>query len=106
MHYKTLSKKTNKYTLLEMQNECIQITAHYILREISKTIVSAWFSSDECIDCSSREQFTINIRWVDANLEDNVAFIGLYAVDAINVDFLVSAIKDVLICMNLKLSCQ
>ena len=48
-----------------------------MLREISKSIVSAGFFSlmaDECIDCSNREQFTINICWVDANLEDNVAF--------------------------------
>ena len=53
---------------------------------------------------SNREQFTINIHWVDADLQDNVAFIGLYAVDANNTGSLVSAIKDVLICMNLKLS--
>ena len=54
---------------------------------------------------SNREQFTINIWWVDANLQDNVAFIGLYAVDAISADCLVSAIKDVLIRTNLKPSC-
>ena len=99
-----LSKKTNKYTLHEIQNECIQL---HILCELSKHIASAGFfalMADECTDCSNREQFTINICWVDANLQDNVAFIGLYAVDAINADCLVSAIKDVLIRMNL-LSC-
>ena len=84
--------------------------ALHILREliISKCIASAGFfalMADECTDCSNREQFTINIRWVDANLQDNVAFIGLYAVDTISADCLVSAIKDVLIRMNLKLSC-
>ena len=103
-----LTKKTNKFTSHEIQNECIQIMALHILRELSKRIASAGFfalMADECTDCSNREQFTINIRWVDANLQDNVAFIGLYAVDAINADCLVSAIKDVLIRMNLKLSC-
>ena len=103
-----LSKKTNKYTSHIIQNECIQIMALHILRELSKRIASAGFFSlmaDECTDCSNREQFTINIRWVDADLQDSVAFIGLYAVDAINADCLVSAIKDVLIRMNLKLSC-
>ena len=103
-----LSKKTNKYTSHEIQNECIQIMALHILRELSKCIASAGFfalMADECTDCSNREQFTINIRWVDANLQDNVAFIGLYAVDTISAHCLVSAIKDVLIRMNLKLSC-
>ena len=61
--------------------------------------------ADECRDCSNREQYTISICWVDANLQDNVAFISLYVVDAINADCLVSAIKDVLIRMNWKLSC-
>ena len=105
--YHWLSKNTNKYTSHETQNECIQIMALHMLRELSKTIASAGFfalMADECTDCSNRKQFTINIRWVDANLQDNVAFIGLYAVDAINADCLVSAIKDVLIRMNLKLS--
>ena len=103
-----LSKKTNKYTSHEIQNECIQIMALHILCEVSERIASAGFfalMADECTDCSNREQFTINIRWVDASLQDNVAFIGLYAVDAINANCLVSAIKDVLIRMNLKLSC-
>ena len=103
-----LSKKTNKRTSHEIQNECIQIMALHILCEMSKTVISAWLFSlmaDECTDCSNRVQFTTNIHWVDANLQDNVAFIGLYAVDAINADYLVSAIKDVLIRMNLKLSC-
>ena len=81
-----------------------------MLRELSKTIAPAGFfasvilMADEYTDCSNREQFTINISWVDANLQDNVAFIGLYGVDAINACCPVSAIKDVLIHMNLKLS--
>ena len=100
-----LSKKTNKYTSHEIQNECIQIMALHILREVSKRIASDGFfalMADECTDCSNREQFTINICWVDASLQDNVAFIGLYAVDAINANCLVLAIKDVLIHMNSK----
>lgn len=56
--------------------------------------------ADECTDYSNKAQFTINIRWVDANLQDNVKFIGLYAVNAINADWLVSAIIDVLIRLN------
>ena len=30
--------------------------------------------ANECMDCSKREQFTINIHWVDAILQDDVAF--------------------------------
>ena len=95
-----LSKKTNKYISHKIQNECIQIMALHMLCKLSKTTASAGFCAsmaDEYTDCSNRKQFIINICWVDADLQNNVAFIGLYAVNAINADSLVSAIKDVLI---------
>ena len=38
-----LSNKTNKYTLHEVQNECIRILALHILHELSKCIASAGF---------------------------------------------------------------
>ena len=102
-----LEKRTNKYTSPEVQNECLQIMANHILREISKDIGdSSCFSimADECTDCSNKEQFTINIRWIDQNLKEHEDFIGLYQVDSITADCLLSSIKDVLLRMNLKLS--
>ena len=59
--------------------------------------------ADECTDCSNKEQFTINLRWVDSKLQDHTEFIGLYAVDAIDANSLAFSIKDILLRMNLPL---
>ena len=63
-----LNKKTNKYTSPVIQNECLKLMALHILRDVSRSIAdSHCFSimADECTDCSNKEQFTINIHWVD-----------------------------------------
>ena len=102
-----LKKKSNKYTSPEIQNECLRIMSLHILQEISHNIVeSHCFSimADECTDCSNKEQFTINIRWVDQNLNEHEDFLGLYQVSTIDAKNLVCAIKDVLIRMNANLS--
>jgi len=96
-----LEKLTDKYISPEVQNECLQI------REISKDIAgSSCFSvmADECTDCSNKEQFTVNIRWIDQDPKEQEDFIGLYQVDSITADCLLSSIKDVLLRMNFKLS--
>ena len=72
-----LKKKTNKYTSPEIQNECLQLMALHIRREVSCNIAgSHCFSilADECTDCSNKEQFTINIRWVDQHLNEHEEF--------------------------------
>ena len=102
-----LRKKTNKYTSPEIQNECLQLMALHILREVSRNISgSHCFSimADECTDCSNKEQFTINIRWVDQHLNEHEEFIGLYQVSTIDAESLVSAIRDVLSRMNAKVA--
>ena len=102
-----MKKKTNKYTSHDIQNECLQIMALQILREVSQRIRdSACYSilADECTDIANKEQFTIVIRWVGKDLQDHEDFIGLYEVGSITADSLVHAIKDVLIRMNVKLS--
>ena len=40
--------------------------------------------ADECTNFSNKEQFTINLCWVDSKLQDHTEFIGLYAMDAID----------------------
>ena len=45
---------------------------------------------------SNIEQFTICIRWVDEKLVDHEYMIGLYNVDAMDTNYLVSAIRDVI----------
>ena len=51
-----------------------------------------------------KEQFTINLRWVDSKQQDHTEFIGLYTVDSIDAKSLVASIKDVLLRMALPLS--
>ena len=53
---------------------------------------------------SNKEQFTVNIRWVDERLKEHESFIGLCKVDAINADSLVFAIRDVLLRMNVNIT--
>jgi len=63
-----LAKKTNKYTSPDVQNDFLKLMALHILHDVSKNIAAASFFSvmaDECTDCSNKEQFTINMRWVD-----------------------------------------
>ncbi len=102
-----MSKKSNKYTSPQIQNECLQIMALQILRKVSQNIRdSACFTimADECTDIANKEQFTIVIRWVGEDLQDHESFVGLYQVEGINADCLVSTIKDALLRMNVKLS--
>lgn len=102
-----LKKKANKYTSPDIQNELLQLMALHILREVSHDIAEAHCFSvlaDECTDCSNKEQFTVNIRWVDQHLKEHEDFIGLYQVSTIDADTLVSAIKDVLLRINVSIS--
>ena len=102
-----LSKKTNNYLSHQIQNECLQIMALQILRQVSKNISdSACYTimADECPDIANKEQFTICIRWVGQDLQDHEDFIGLYEVSSINADCLTEAIKDTLLRIGLKIS--
>jgi len=81
--------------------------AQKILTDIGDNICDGGFFSvmaDECTDCSNKELFTNNLRWVDSKLHDHTDFIGLYAMDAIDADSLAFSIKDVLLQMHLALS--
>ena len=102
-----MAKKTNKYTSHDIQNECVKLMTFHILRQLSKAIQeNGWYAimADECTDVSNIEQFTNCIRWVDKYLESHESFIGLYEVDSITSDTLVSAIKDTLVRLNVKLT--
>ena len=102
-----LSRKTNKYTSHDIQNECLQLMALHILRHVSASIRASQYYSimaDECTDIANKEQFTICLRWIDKNLDDHESFIGLYQVDSIDANSLVRAIKDTLIRLNLQIS--
>ena len=95
-----MSKKTNNYLSHHIQNECLQIMALHILRQVSKDIRDSGcytIMADECTDVANKEQFTICIRWVGQDFQDHKDFIGLYEVNSINADCLTEAIKDTLL---------
>jgi hypothetical protein len=102
-----MNKKTNKYTSHSIQNECLQIMALQILRQVSHNIQNSMCFSimaDECTDVANKEQFTLVMRWVGEDLQDHESFIGLYEVDSITSDSLVYAIRDTLLRMSVNLS--
>ncbi len=102
-----LSRKTNKYTSNNAQNEILKVMALSALRKITAELSQTQFfciMSDESTDASNREQLVICIRWVDSNLEAHEEFIGLYKLDNIKANSIVAAIRDALIRLNLAMS--
>ena len=71
-----------------------------ILQDIAKDINSSivyTIMADEVTDASNHEQFFVCLRWVAQFLQVHEDFIGLYKVDNIKVDTLLTAIEDVLL---------
>eukprot|EP00731_Ephydatia_muelleri_P034281 Em0054g4a len=61
--------------------------------------------ADETTDKTNKEQVTLVLRWMDdSNFEVHEEFIGLYEVESITSDSIVSVVKDTLIRLNLSLS--
>ena len=84
---KWLARWLNKYTSPEVQNECLQLMALHILCDVNSELAASSYYSirvDECTDCSNKEQFTVNIRWINEELKKHESFIGLYQVDSID----------------------
>ena len=102
-----MGKKADKYTSSDIQNECLQIMALTIVRQISASIANSDFFTilaDECTDVANMEQFVVCIRWVDETFKDHEDVIGMYNVGKIDAHTLTAAIQDVLLRMNLKMS--
>ena len=75
-----------------------------MLRDIAKNINDNVFFSimaDEATDSSKNEQLVVFIRWVDNNFEAHEDFIGKHAVENIKSDTLATALKDILIRLNI-----
>ncbi len=102
-----MNKKTDRYTSPVIQNECMKIMAHEIMRKLAGIIRECkcyTIMADECTDISNTEQFTICIRCVTKNLEDHEYFIGIYEVENISSNTLVQAIKDTLLRFSFDIS--
>ena len=68
-------------------------------RESGVAFSQSYATSTE--DISNKEQLTICIRWVDKELEAHEGFLGFYNVPDIGAETIVSAIKDVLLKLQL-----
>ena len=98
-----LSKKTDKYTSPQIQNELIKIMCIQILHKISESIQQARYLAllaDEVTDTSNKEQFVICFRRVDGDFEVNEDLIGLHHVASITSDVLVGCLKVTILSMN------
>ena len=99
-----MEKKRGKYLHHDTQNEIIRLMAFIILRDIAKNINNRYLiMANEVIDCSNKV-FIICFRWVDKGFDIHEDFLGIYNVDNIKADTLVTVIKDVLIRLNIPLS--
>ena len=101
-------KRTDKYTNHDMQNDKLEAMAHKVLRNISSWLHNAslfTIMADETTDASNKEQVVIIFRYVDNNdVSVEEEFIGLYCIPSIELDTLVSILKDSLSRLNLPLS--
>ena len=82
-----MHSKADKYTSSDIQNECLQITALTIVRQISASIVSKGFftiMADKYTDVANKEQFVVCIHWVDETLTDHEDVIWVYNVSTID----------------------
>lgn len=105
-----LSKACHHYTSPEMQNEMLTIMGNSVLRNISKEIheVSTLMYSiiiDGVQDLSGNEQEAICLRYVDSDLLPHEDFLGLYQVSSTTGKELARMATDVLLRLNLPLSC-
>ena len=79
--------------------------ANHVIRDLVSEIRGGFFSiiCDEYTDISNQEQLTICIRWVNKELQAHEDFLGFYNVPDIGAETIVSAIKDVLLKLQLSL---
>ena len=101
-----LKRKENVYTRPEIQNEIIKDMGLQVLRYISAYLQGSPFltvMADETTDSSNLEKITLILCQVTQELELHEQFLGLYRyyVASIDAAMLKTAIKDVLIRMNL-----
>ena len=73
--------------------------AHQILRNLADEIIDSFYVTicNEYTDISNKEQLTLCLRWVDELFNIKKDFLGLYDLENIKSDTIVSAIKDVLL---------
>ena len=100
-----LKRSGDNYLSHDIQNEICTLMSNDVLRTILSNMGEAHFAliADEYTDISNKEQLTLCLRWVEDDLTVHEDFFGFYNIPNIQSDTIVSAIKDILIRMNLSL---
>ena len=77
-----LSKKTERYTSHDVQNEIINLMSNQIMRNLLEPVRSCIFlvMCDEYTDVSNKEQLTFCVRWVNNDLEVSEKFLEFYEI--------------------------
>ena len=101
-----LKRSGDKYLSHDIQNEICTLMSNDVLRKILSDMRGSNFAliADEYTDISNKEQLTLCLRWIDHDLTAHEDFFGFYNIPNIRSDTIVSAIKDILIRMNLSLA--
>lgn len=102
-----LTRKNDKYTSPDIQNELLKIMVQMIVREISDNIrKSLYFAlmADETTDVANKEQLVVCLRWIDQALDVHEDFTGLYQIDNTSAQTITDSIQDVLVRLNISLS--
>lgn len=99
-------EKRNNWLSGDIQNELLEIMAHFILRKIKDYICKSPFMAimaDGTTDVSGEEQFSICFRYVEPiSLKINEVFVGMYNPPSADAATLFSCINDLLVrmCLN------
>ena len=93
-------KKRNNFISHEIVDELIKIIASMVLREVLEEARRSLFYgtiADGTTDLSTKEQFSICVRYATENLVVKEAFLGLYEVPGSTAAELYEALKDALV---------
>ena len=95
----TWTKKTDKNTSKDVQNEVVRVMGQRVLTDIVSDIRSSVFTImvDEATDISTTEQVVFVLHWVDDRLDVHEDFVGLYSTASLTADSMVAIIQDVLL---------
>ena len=99
-----LKRKNETYTTKDIQNEILKLMAHACLREIATELQSAEYytiMADETTDASNKEQMVTVFRCVDDELQVHEEFVGLYQLDTTDAKTIVTALRDIMVALNL-----
>lgn len=99
-----LSRKNDRYTSPECQNEILDIMAKSIMAELAEIVRRCRIfaiMADEVTDISNKEQLAVCFRSVDAEFVPHEYFVGLYEIDSIQAETITACLKDVMARMNL-----